>query len=144
MTTVSPKSQEYMGRQRWGSKDGEGLVKDTASSIVREPASVDAPATRQQVVGAVAFYCGCSSTLLFLNKLAVGGTTTLAPGAVVVVQIAVVVEVRPNRLVRVAKLFQLVSDFDPVKFSTTIHQQNVGRTTSVNVGVGPFNFQTRF
>ncbi|KAH8069104.1 nucleotide-sugar transmembrane transporter [Aureococcus anophagefferens] len=88
MTTVSPKSQEYMGRQRWGSKDGEGLVKDTASSIVREPASVDAPATRQQVVGAVAFYCGCSSTLLFLNKLAVGGTTTLAPGAVVVVQIA--------------------------------------------------------
>ena len=87
MTTVSPKSQEYMGRQRWGSKDGEGLVKDTASSIVREPASVDAPATRQQVVGAVAFYCGCSSTLLFLNKLAVGGTTTLAPGAVVVVQI---------------------------------------------------------
>ncbi|KAH8060268.1 nucleotide-sugar transmembrane transporter [Aureococcus anophagefferens] len=40
MTTVSPKSQEYMGRQRWGSKDGEGLVKDTASSIVREPASI--------------------------------------------------------------------------------------------------------
>ncbi|KAH8050939.1 nucleotide-sugar transmembrane transporter [Aureococcus anophagefferens] len=87
MTTVSPKSQEYMGRQRWGSKDGEGLVKDTASSIVREPASVDAPATRQQVVGAVAFYCGCSSTLLFLNKLAARHDGARAR-AVVVAQIA--------------------------------------------------------
>ena len=39
---------------------------------------------------AVAFYCLCSSSLLFLNKLAVNGSgaTPLRPGAVVVVQIA--------------------------------------------------------
>lgn len=50
--------------------------------------TVDAP--RKQVLFAVAFYCLCSSTLLFLNKLAVNGqsATPLAPGAVVVVQIA--------------------------------------------------------
>ncbi len=49
---------------------------------------VDAP--RRQVVFAVAFYCLCSSSLLFLNKLAVNGSgaTPLRPGAVVVVQIA--------------------------------------------------------
>ena len=49
---------------------------------------VDAP--RRQVIFAVAFYCLCSSSLLFLNKLAVNGSgaTPLRPGAVVVVQIA--------------------------------------------------------
>ena len=62
-------------------------MKEATSSMVREPVAVDAPATRQQVVGAVVFYCLCSSSLLFLNKLAVGGERTLTPGAVVVVQI---------------------------------------------------------
>ena len=40
---------------------------------------VDAP--RRQVIFAVAFYCLCSSSLLFLNKLAVNGSaaTPLRP-----------------------------------------------------------------
>ena len=92
MTTVSPKGKsggKDMGRQRWGSKDVDGCGKEGASMVgIREPASVDAPTTRREVVLAVSFYCGCSSTLLFLNKLAVGGSATLPPGAVVVVQIA--------------------------------------------------------
>ena len=58
------------------------------SPMPRESAAVDAPATKGAVVGAVAFYCVCSSSLLFLNKLAVNGPATLPPGAVVVVQIA--------------------------------------------------------
>mmetsp|Transcript_12046 Transcript_12046/g.38373 ORF Transcript_12046/g.38373 Transcript_12046/m.38373 type:complete len:414 (-) Transcript_12046:241-1482(-) len=43
---------------------------------------------RREVIFAVALYCFCSSTLLFLNKLAV---TELAirPGAIVVIQIAI-------------------------------------------------------